>query len=410
MRANQSRTAASEVQLGANAFLGARVEQGLKGQSSPVGAARGGGLPVLHVLVVDEDDAVRNACLEIARSMGFVVTGTRDAEGARAILKHQKLDLILLEMKMRGGGALDLLEEVKTLYPETALIVMTAYATVSSAVEAMRGGAGDYLTKPFAMEELISILERAGQAKHFDLESRRLRERLRSQKGSGRLIGQSPEMEKLYRILSKVANSSHPVMILGESGTGKELVARSIHFNGSSAHKAFVPVDCGSLMPEMIESELFGSVKGAMPGTGRAKEGLLAAAEGGTVFLDEIVETPAGSAGEASAGIARADGETGWRKSKRADFGKSACGNQPGHRCDGGAGAVPQGSLFSVECGQSADSALAGSEGRSSGAGSVFPGARTAGDREESHTVRRRFAGAGGVRLAGECAGAGECD
>jgi two-component system response regulator HydG len=169
---------------------------------------------------------------------------------------------------------------------------MTAFATVSSAVEAMRIGAGDYLTKPFSLEKLKTTLERTAEKIAIDADSRRLRERMRSQKGMGHLIGSSPEMEKLYRILSKVAGSSHPVMILGETGTGKELVARSIHFNGPNATKSFVPVDCGSLLPAMIESELFGYVKGAFPGAARAKDGLLATADGGTVFLDEIGELP----------------------------------------------------------------------------------------------------------------------
>jgi DNA-binding NtrC family response regulator len=255
------------------------------------------GLPVLHLLVVDEDDSVRNACAEIARKMGFVVTTAVDAASARAILNHEKMDLLLLDLKSPGAMGLVLLEEVKAMQPETAVVVMTAFASVSSAVEAMRVGAGDYLTKPFALEELVEILERAGERRHFDLESRRLREKLRNQKGAGHLIGQSPEMEKLYRILSKVANSNHPVLILGETGTGKELVARSIHFNGPNAARPFVPVDCGSMVPELIESELFGYVKGAYPGGSRsaqqmAKEGLLASAEGGTVFLDEIGELP----------------------------------------------------------------------------------------------------------------------
>jgi len=132
---------------------------------------------------------------------------------------------------------------------------------------------------------------------HFDIESRRLRERMRNPRGTGHLIGHSPEMEKLHRILSKVAHTQHPVLILGETGTGKELVARSIHFNGPNAQKPFVPVDCGSLVPEMIESELFGYVKGAFTGFSRSgathsKDGLLTTADGGTVFLDEIGELP----------------------------------------------------------------------------------------------------------------------
>ena len=207
---------------------------------------------LLHVLVVDDDEAVRKACCQIASGMGFaVVLGAESATAARAILKHQRIDLLLLDLKLPGGGGLPLLEQVKALHPDTAVIVMTAFATVSSAVEAMRIGAGDYLTKPFALEELTTVLERTAQQLHLDVQSRLLRERLRTQQGMGGLVGQSPEMEKLYRILSKVAYSTHPVLILGESGTGKELVARSIHFNGPNAAKPFVPVDCGSLVPTL---------------------------------------------------------------------------------------------------------------------------------------------------------------
>jgi len=250
------------------------------------------GMPALRILVVDDDAAVRKACCEIASGMGFVPLAAGSVPEARAVLKAQPVDMLLLDLKLPGGGGLQLLEEVKLAYPETGVVVMTAFATVPSAVEAMRIGAGDYLTKPFALEELTTVLDRSSRRLHFDLESRRLRERLRTQKGMGNLIGRSPEMEKVYRILSKVAFSTHPVLVLGESGTGKELVARSIHVNGPNAAKPFIPVDCGSLVPTLIESELFGYVKGAFTGANRAKEGLLAAAEGGTVFLDEIGELP----------------------------------------------------------------------------------------------------------------------
>ena len=250
-------------------------------------------LALLHVLVVDDDEAVRKACVQIASGMGFaVVLGADSATAARGILKHQRIDLLLLDLKLPGGGGLALLEQVKALYPDTAVVVMTAFATVASAVEAMRIGAGDYLTKPFALEELTTVLERTAHQLELDVQSRLLRERLRTQQGMGGIVGRSPEMEKLYRILSKVAYSTHPVLILGESGTGKELVARSIHFNGPNAAKPFVTVDCGALVPTLIESELFGHVKGAFTGADRAKEGLLASAEGGTVFLDEIGELP----------------------------------------------------------------------------------------------------------------------
>jgi two-component system response regulator HydG len=250
------------------------------------------GMPPLRILVVDDDVSLRKACCEIASGMGFVPLAAGSVQEALTVLLQQQVELLLLDLKLPGGGGLKLLGEVKTLYPHMGVVVMTAFATVASAVEAMRIGAGDYLTKPFALEELTSVLGRSSRRLYFDLESRRLRERLRAQTALGGLIGSSPEMEKVYHILSKVAHSTHPVLILGESGTGKEMVARAIHDNGPNAAKPFIPVDCGSLVPTLIESELFGYVKGAFTGANRSKGGLLSAADGGTVFLDEIGELP----------------------------------------------------------------------------------------------------------------------
>jgi DNA-binding NtrC family response regulator len=246
----------------------------------------------LHVLIVDDDAAVRSACCEIAANQGFAPHGIENLVAARSLLRGNSVDILLLDLKSPGGPGLELLEEVKMLHPEIAVIVMTAYATVPSAVEAMRTGATDYLTKPFTLEELGVVLARASERRTIDLASRQLRDKLRTQQGLGNIIGSSPEMEKLYRILSKVAQTSHPVLLLGESGTGKEMVARSIHSNGPNAAKPFLPVDCGSLVPTLVESELFGYVKGAFTGANRSKDGLLASAEGGTVFLDEIGELP----------------------------------------------------------------------------------------------------------------------
>jgi len=246
----------------------------------------------LHVLVVDEDSAVRFACCEIAAARGFVPYGIDNLVAARSLLRGNSVDILVLDLKSPAGAGLELLDEVKLLHPEISVIVMTAFATVTSAVEAMRTGANDYLTKPFALDDLAAVLDRAAERRSVDTASRRLREKLRSQQGLGNLIGNSPEMEKIYRILSKVSQTAHPVLILGESGTGKELIARSIHSNGPSASKPFLPVDCGSLVPTLVESELFGYVKGAFTGATRNKEGLLASAEGGTVFLDEIGEMP----------------------------------------------------------------------------------------------------------------------
>jgi DNA-binding NtrC family response regulator len=272
----------------------------------------------LHLLVVDTDAAVRSACAEIAASLGYAVESTGDFEQARSLLRGRAADILLVNLGPgagSGGAAgngsngandsngssvsngakgsmpgLELIAEVKLLYPDTSVIAMTASSSVNAAVEAMRCGASDYLTKPFAMDELSTVLDRAAQNHMTDTITRQLRERLRLSEGLGSMIGRSPEMEKLYRILSKVAQSSHPVLILGESGTGKELVARTIHAYGPKAQKPFLPVDCGSLVPTLIESELFGYVKGAFTGANHSKDGLMVSAGEGTVFLDEIGE------------------------------------------------------------------------------------------------------------------------
>jgi DNA-binding NtrC family response regulator len=244
----------------------------------------------LHLLVVDADSAVRSACAEIAASLGYAVESTADLSQARSLLRGRAADILLVNLPPGGSQGLELVSEVKLLYPQTSVIAMTASGSVNAAVEAMRCGASDYLTKPFAMDELSTVLDRAASTLLTDTTTRQLRERLRLSQGLGAMIGRSGEMEKLYRILSKVAQSSHPVLILGESGTGKELVARTIHAYGPNSQKPFLPVDCGSFVPTLIESELFGYVKGAFTGANRSKDGLLVSAEGGTVFLDEIGE------------------------------------------------------------------------------------------------------------------------
>jgi DNA-binding NtrC family response regulator len=246
--------------------------------------------PKLHLLVVDADPATRSACVEIAASLGYAVDSTGDLTQARSLLRGHSADILLVNLPASGNHGLDLVSEVKLLYPQLSVIAMTASGSVNAAVEAMRYGASDYLTKPFAIDELSTVLDRAALNHTADTATRQLRERLRLSEGLGSIIGRSAEMEKLYRILSKVAQSTHPLLVLGESGTGKELVARTVHAFGPNAQKPFLPVDCGSLVPTLIESELFGYVKGAFTGANRSKDGLLVSAEGGTVFLDEIGE------------------------------------------------------------------------------------------------------------------------
>jgi len=247
---------------------------------------------LLNLLIVDDERSMRESCREVAHSLGFNTRAADSPEHAYHALDANPVDVVLLDLRLPGTSGLEVLREIKRRRPETLVIVMTGFATVQSAVQAMKLGAYDYITKPFNFDELRLVLERVTAHLKLTTENRLLREQLKSKHGFGSLVGHAPEMEKLYRIIAKAAHSSHPVLILGESGTGKELVARSIHYSGPYRDKPFIPVDCGSLVPTLIESELFGYVRGAFTGAVRAKDGLMATAEGGTIFLDEVGELP----------------------------------------------------------------------------------------------------------------------
>jgi DNA-binding NtrC family response regulator len=247
---------------------------------------------LLRLLIVDSERSVRDACRDVAQRAGFNAATAESAEQALRLLEQQTADVVLLDLRLPGMSGLEALREIQQQRPEAVVVVVTAFATVQSAVEAMKLGAFDFLTKPFGLDDLRQVLERVATHLERRTQARLLQERNRSPHGFGGIVGQAPEMEKLYRIIGKAAQSTHPVLILGESGTGKELVARSIHYGGPLRDRPFIPVDCGSLVPTLIESELFGHVRGAFTGASGTKEGLLAIAEGGTVFLDEIGELP----------------------------------------------------------------------------------------------------------------------
>src|SRR5580704_7598225 len=250
------------------------------------------GANFLNLLIVDDERSIREACREVSQSLGFTTFTADSAEHAYRVLESQSIDAVLLDLRLPGAGGLEALNQIKSRRPDSVVVVVTGYGTVQSAVQAMKNGAYDYVTKPFSMDELRMLLDRVASHLKLRTENRILREKIKSKQGFGSIVGRAPEMEKLYRIIAKAAHSVHPVLILGESGTGKEMVARSIHFSGPFRDKPFIPVDCGSLVPTLIETELFGYVKGAFTGALQAKEGLLAMAEGGTVFLDEIGELP----------------------------------------------------------------------------------------------------------------------
>jgi two-component system response regulator HydG len=246
-------------------------------------------LAALHVLVVDEDEASRSACMEIAQKLGYRA-GISRVDRVLSTLLNFHADIVLIDLPRNSDSRLEIVKEIKALYPRVSVIAMAPVNSASEALAAVHCGASDFLNKPFSLDELALSLERIGGQTRADVQARQLRERLRNQQGMGQMIGHTPQMEKLYRILAKVAQTAHPVLILGESGTGKELVARTIHNSGPNAEKPFLPIDCGSLVPTLVESELFGYVKGAFTGANHSRDGLLVAAGSGTVFLDEIGE------------------------------------------------------------------------------------------------------------------------
>ncbi len=246
----------------------------------------------MNILIVDDELSIRETCAVVAGQTGMRATAVATAEEALEVLEQSAIDILLTDLKLPGTSGLELIRRVHDSHPQVVVVVLTQYGTIDSAVEATRMGAADYVTKPFRIEELRSRLERVARAVDLQQENRLLREQLRTRPGFGGLIGVSERMLRVYKMIEKVSQHEYPVLILGESGTGKELVARSVHFSGPRKNKPFAPVDCSSLVPTLIESELFGYVKGAFTGAVQAKQGLLEAAHGGTLFLDEIGDMP----------------------------------------------------------------------------------------------------------------------
>jgi DNA-binding NtrC family response regulator len=246
----------------------------------------------LSILIVDDEDATRELCRDIAADIGLEVHTASTTNEALELLEQSPVDMVVTDLRVPQLGGLELLRRINSIQPNTPVMVLTQYGTIETAVAATRLGARDYVTKPFHVDELRAKVERLIQSVELDHENRVLREQLRTRPGFGGLIGVSAKMQRVYKMVEKVSQHKHPVLILGESGTGKELVARSVHFLGVRQNKPFVPVDCSALVATLIESELFGHVKGAFTGAQHARTGLLEAGNGGTVFLDEIGDLP----------------------------------------------------------------------------------------------------------------------
>jgi two-component system response regulator AtoC len=244
------------------------------------------------ILVVDDDPAMRHLVSVILADHGWEARAVATAADALRELEARDADLVLTDVRMPGMDGLALLREILRLRPELTVIVMSAYGAHDAAIEALKAGAYDYLSKPFRRDEVVLVIRKAEERERLARENRRLRTELAQGWAPSNLVGPSVPMQEVLRQLRKVAPQKTTVLLQGESGTGKELVARALHDLSPRAAFAFVAVNCGAIPSELIESELFGHVKGAFTDASRAKKGLAEEADGGTLFLDEIGELP----------------------------------------------------------------------------------------------------------------------
>jgi len=247
----------------------------------------------VRLLIVDDEQSIRKLCVTVGEALGFICLEADSGESALALLEEQPVHMVLSDMVMPHMSGLEFLEKVKKLLPRTEVALMTGHGSIETAVQAMKLGAYDYITKPFSpLEELRLFLRRMAEKVRLVEENEFLRERIDSETAVHGIIGSSAKIQEVLRVASRLKDTRTAVLISGESGTGKELIARAIHFRGAFANRPFVAVDCGSLVPTLIESELFGYEKGAFTGALKSKQGLFQSADTGSVFLDEIGELP----------------------------------------------------------------------------------------------------------------------
>ena len=246
----------------------------------------------IKLLVVDDEQSIRRLCMTIGTSLGFVCDEAESAETAATRLETNPPDVVLTDFKLPSQSGVELLKQIKGVLPRTEVAIMTGHGSIESAVDAMKLGAYDYIEKPFRVEKMRLLLQRMAEKVRLVNENAFLREKVNTDENLDGIIGSSVGMQDVLRMISRLKDTRTPVLISGESGTGKELVARAIHFRGALAKSNFVAVDCGALVPTLMESELFGYEKGAFTGATKTKAGLFQAANGGTIFLDEIGELP----------------------------------------------------------------------------------------------------------------------
>jgi DNA-binding NtrC family response regulator len=241
-----------------------------------------------HALVIDDEAVMRDSCREILEKMGFRVRAEENGEAGLGRFSEEAFDLVLLDLKMPGMGGQETLVELVRRDPEAVIVVITGYATVQSAVEAMRTGAYDFLPKPFTPEEFRIVVRRAIERRELLVENRRLRSLAETGASDHGIVGESAAIREVLALVERFGPTDSTVLVLGESGTGKELVARALHAASPRSQGPFVAVDCGTINEGVFESELFGHVRGAFTGAVDDKVGRFEQADGGTLFLDEI--------------------------------------------------------------------------------------------------------------------------
>ena len=246
----------------------------------------------IRLLVVDDEQSIRRLCMTVGNALNYACTEAESAEAALAQSPALAPDIVIADLRLPNLSGADLLRQMKSRLPSTEVVIMTGHGSIESAVEAMKLGAYDYIQKPFRVEELRMLLRRMEEKIRLVQENRVLRERVETDQELDGIIGDSAKIREILRVIGRLKDTWTPVLICGESGTGKELVARAIHYRGTFAKRPLVAVDCGALVPTLMESDLFGYAKGAFTGAAKSKVGLFQAADGGTIFLDEIGELP----------------------------------------------------------------------------------------------------------------------
>jgi two-component system response regulator PilR (NtrC family) len=246
---------------------------------------------VEKILVVDDEKSLREVLSIMLKRAGYTVTEASDGDEAIGHVNKEIYDLVITDLRMPKADGMDVLKAVKSASPDTVVLVITAFATSDSAVEAMKHGAYDYLTKPFQVDEVQLIIRNALEKRRLSTENMLLKREMASQSSFAKIVGQSEAMQKVFDVVKKVADAKSNILICGESGTGKELVARAIHYNSVRSAMPFVAVNCSAVPETLLESELFGHVKGSFTGAISNKAGLFEVANGGTIFLDEIGDT-----------------------------------------------------------------------------------------------------------------------